>query len=62
MQKNIGNIERIARLVVGIALIIWAIAGGPLWAWAGVLLLATGLLRWCPAHMLFGARSCSVKK
>ncbi|MFC0711126.1 YgaP family membrane protein [Azorhizophilus paspali] len=62
MQKNISSIERIARIVSGVALIVWAIAGGPLWAWAGLLLLATGLLRWCPAYMLFGSRTCPTKK
>lgn len=62
VQKNIGSIEKIARIVIGIALVIWAIAGGPLWAWAGAMLLATGLLSWCPARMLFGGRSCSVEK
>jgi len=47
MQTNVGGIDKIARIVVGIALIVWAIAGGPVWAWIGVLPLATGLLGWC---------------
>ena len=44
MQKNVGGIDKIARILVGIALSVWAIAGGPVWAWIGVLPLATGLL------------------
>lgn len=62
MQKNVGGIDKIARIVVGIALIIWAIAGGPVWAWIGVLPLATGLLGWCPAYTLLGIRTCPMKK
>lgn len=62
MQKNVGNIDKIARIVVGIALIVWAIAGGPVWAWIGVVPLATGLLGWCPAYTLLGIRSCPLKK
>ena len=62
MQTNVGGIDKIARIAVGIALIVWAIAGGPLWAWIGVLPLATGLLGWCPAYTLLGIRTCPLKK
>ncbi|AFK67151.1 DUF2892 domain-containing protein [Pseudomonas sp. ER28] len=62
MQKNVGGIDKIARIVVGIALIVWAIAGGPVWAWIGVLPLATGLLGWCPAYTLLGIKTCQMKK
>ncbi|CAD5376838.1 conserved hypothetical protein [Pseudomonas sp. OF001] len=62
MQKNVGGIDKIARIVVGIALIVWAIAGGPVWAWIGILPLATGLLNWCPAYSLLGIKTCPLKK
>jgi len=62
MQKNVGGIDKIARIVVGIVLIVWAIAGGPVWAWIGVLPLATGLLGWCPAYTLLGIKTCQMKK
>ena len=62
MQMNVGGIDKIARIVVGIALIVWAIAGGPVWAWIGVLPLATGLLGWCPAYTLLGIKTCPLKK
>lgn len=62
MQKNVGGIDKIARIVVGIALIVWAIAGGPVWAWIGLLPLATGLLGWCPAYTLLGIKTCQTKK
>lgn len=62
MQKNVGGIDKSARILVGIALIVWAIAGGPVWAWIGILPLATALLGWCPAYTLLGIRSCPLKK
>ena len=62
MQKNIGGIDKIARILVGIALIVWALTGGPLWAWIGVMPLATGLLGWCPAYTLLGIRTCPMKQ
>lgn len=61
MQHNVGGADRIIRIVVGIALIVWAILGGPIWAWIGVLPLATGLIGWCPAYLPFGIKTCATK-
>jgi hypothetical protein len=61
MSANVGNIDRIIRILAGIALIAWALMGGPLWAWIGVLPLATGLFRFCPAYALLGVNTCGVK-
>lgn len=58
MKANVGGIDRILRIVAGIALIVWAIAGGPVWAWIGVVPLATGLLRWCPLYPMLGFTTC----
>jgi hypothetical protein len=62
MQKNIGGIDKAVRILVGIALIIWAALNGPIWAWIGILPLATGLFGWCPAYTLLGIKTCPVKK
>lgn len=63
MKVNVGGIDKILRIVVGAALIIWAVAlGGPIWAWIGVVPLATGLIGWCPLYILFGMNTCPVKK
>jgi len=62
MQMNVGVIDRVARIVAGIALIVWAVVGGPLWAWIGLIPLATGALGWCPAYTLLGLRTCPMKK
>ena len=62
MKSNVGGIDKILRIVAGIALILWAILGGPVWAWIGVVPLATGLLGWCPAYTLFGMNTCPLSK
>ncbi len=62
MTANIGNTDRIIRIVVGIALIAWAVMGGPVWAWIGVLPLVTGLVRICPAYSILGMNTCGTKK
>jgi hypothetical protein len=62
MKSNVGGIDKILRIVAGLALIAWALMGGPVWAWIGVVPLATGLLGWCPAYLLIGANTCPMKK
>ena len=44
MKSNVGGIDRTLRVVVGLALVAWAVMGGPIWAWIGVLPIATGAL------------------
>ena len=62
MKANVGGIDKILRIVVGLALIAWAILGGPVWAWIGVVPLATGVMGWCPAYTLLGIKTCPMKK
>jgi hypothetical protein len=57
MEKNIGQIDRIIRAIIGVALILWALTGGPVWAWIGILPLATAGISFCPAYRLFGFRT-----
>ena len=60
MSKNIGTIDRFARILIGLALIAYAIpVGFPYtgwnWVgWIGVIPLATAAVGSCPAYSLFG--------
>jgi hypothetical protein len=60
MKANVGGIDRILRIALGAALILWAIMGGPVWAWIGVVPLATGLIKFCPLYPLLGMSTCPV--
>ncbi|HUW37716.1 MAG TPA: DUF2892 domain-containing protein [Rhodocyclaceae bacterium] len=62
MKINVGSIDRSLRIVVGLALIAWALFGGPVWAWIGVVPLATGLFKFCPLYALLGVSTCPIKK
>jgi hypothetical protein len=62
MKINVGGIDKILRIAVGLALVAWALMGGPVWAWAGVVPLATGAIGWCPAYTLFGLNTCPTRK
>jgi uncharacterized membrane protein len=62
MIKNVGGIDRILRIVAGLALITLAAMGtiGP-WGWLGVVVLATGVFSFCMPYQLFGFSTCAVK-
>lgn len=62
MKINVGGIDRILRILVGLVLIGLAATGTiGWWGWLGVVPLATGLLRTCPAYSLLGVRTCPLK-
>lgn len=62
MQLNVGGIDRIVRIAAGVALIAWALLGGPVWAWIGLVPLATGAVGFCPLYPLIGFSSCPTGK
>jgi hypothetical protein len=61
LKANVGNIDRVLRILVGLALIVLAATHkvGP-WGYLGIIPLATGLFRFCPAYSLLGIRTCPV--
>ncbi|MBM3398171.1 MAG: DUF2892 domain-containing protein [Betaproteobacteria bacterium] len=62
MTKNIGNTERIIRIVGGLVLIALAATGTVgAWGWLGLVPLATGLTGWCPPYSLLGINTCKNK-
>lgn len=62
MTINVGLIDRALRAIIGLALIGWALTGGPVWAWIGVVPLLTAAIGFCPAYTLLGIRTCPVKQ
>jgi len=67
MTVNMGLIDRLVRVAVGIVLIAYAIpvgfsVTGWNWVgWIGVLPLVTGLLGNCPLYSLIGVSTCPAK-
>jgi hypothetical protein len=63
MKTNVGGIDKILRVVVGIALIAMAALGVVgAWGWIGVVPLLTGLFGVCPAYSLLGMNTCPIRK
>jgi len=59
MKCNVGGIDRILRISLGVLLVGLA-ANGVVgwWGWLGFIPLATGLFRFCPAYPLLSINSC----
>ena len=63
MKTNVGGIDKILRILVGIVLIALASTGiVGAWGWIGVVPLLTGLFGTCPAYSLLGLNTCSIKR
>jgi hypothetical protein len=58
MKQNVGNIDRILRITAGTALLVWGVMTQNWLGAIGIVPLATGLLRWCPAYCPFGISTC----
>lgn len=62
MKFNVGGIDRLLRIVVGALLIALAAMGTiGVWGYIGVVLLGTGLVRFCPVYPLLGINTCPMK-
>ena len=62
MNRNIGTIDRVLRILVGVVLIALTLNGTiGWWGWLGVIPLLTGLVRTCPAYSVLGVNTCGVK-
>ena len=59
MQRNVGSVDRVLRIVVGLALIgatLMQLIGA--WGWIGIVPLLTGAVQVCPAYLPFGLNTC----
>ena len=59
-KTNVGTIDRIARVLIGIVLIALTLTGTiGVWGWIGLVPLATGIFRFCPVYTLLGIKTCN---
>lgn len=58
MGTNVGHLDRILRIVVGLAILVYGYMMGSWWGLIGLIPLITGLIKWCPVYTLIGASTC----
>lgn len=61
MAVNVGPVDRILRVAVGLALlsVVLLLEGGARWfGLIGVVPILTALVGWCPAYLPFGISTC----
>ena len=59
MKKNIGDKERVIRVVAGLGIVsLYLVAPRTPWALLGIVPVVTGLTGWCPPYTLLGINTC----
>jgi hypothetical protein len=59
MQRNIGNVERSIRIIVGLGILSLTVIGPQTpWALLGIFPVLTGIIGWCPPYHLLGINTC----
>lgn len=58
MKRNVGSIDRVLRVIVGVVLVVVGFAvmdgtAGIVVGVIGLIPLLTGLIGWCPLYLLF---------
>jgi hypothetical protein len=62
-KTNVGTLDRILRVALGIALIALTLTGTiGVWGWIGVVPLLTAALGTCPAYTVLGMNTCPMKR
>lgn len=62
MKSNVGGIDRILRIVIGLALIALTLTGIiGVWGWIGVVPLLTAGMGFCPLYTVLGLSTCPMK-
>lgn len=54
MKKNVGSVDRVVRMVLGLAILGVGYWYGSWWGLLGLVVLFTAFVRWCPVYLPFG--------
>lgn len=58
MTKNIGKVDKVARIVVGVIFIVLGIMTGSWLGLIGIIPIATAVINWCPLYDLLKINTC----
>ena len=54
MKKNVGSIDRLLRIILGLLIGILGVIFDSWWGLIGIIPLATGLFHFCPLYFVIG--------
>ncbi|MDA8420474.1 MAG: DUF2892 domain-containing protein [Pseudomonadota bacterium] len=64
MQQNVGSMDKVVRVIIGLALLslVFVLKGSIRWlGLIGLVPIFTAFVGWCPAYSLFGINSSTKK-
>lgn len=61
MKKNVGSIDKVARVIIGLVIIALGILYQSWWGLVGIIPLFTSVIGWCPIYLPFGISTCKTK-
>ena len=59
MKKNVGRVDRYARIIFGIAAIGAGVVFQSWWGALGIVPLLTAFIKWCPAYYILRFNTCN---
>lgn len=62
MNANVGNLDRIIRIIAGLAILGAGYYFKSWWGLVGLAPILTAIVRFCPAYLPFGLNTCSREK
>lgn len=58
MGKNMGGVDRVLRLIVGVVVLSLVFIGPQTpWGWLGLIPLVTAGIGWCPLYSILGLKT-----
>lgn len=55
---NVGQVDRIIRIVLGALIVAWSFSAGNLWWILGAALIVSGIVRFCGLYRVLGVNTC----
>lgn len=62
MKANVGSVDRIIRIVIGIIILAVGFQYRSWWGLIGIVPLATGIVGFCGLYTVFGISTCPLEK
>ena len=62
MKQNIGTVDRLIRVILGLVIITAGLYFESWWGLVGLLPIFTALIGWCGLYKVLGISTCKIKK